>query len=446
MSASKSCPACLKQWAGTFKFCPEDGALLVALNTAETVLQTEALSAEVAAAHATQSAKAKLFNASDTVVVPAVVPYQTDASLPAVRAAAANDTVVVAAVKSADTDEYASVAPQKDESWRSPLAAPPVERSPTSPKARKGAPRLLNLEPIEPSAAATSTDLPVVQAAGNGSGLAIEVQDPSLRRELGLRVAPTVMTPSAVELIASESRALAAQPFERHDTEPSAIAVAAVSGDASAGSGRERGLKRVDVSTEPGRPEAKREQGKGNGASALVAQVSGRAPAEARGRNEPPPKKGQGQDTKSTRASEAPKGRTPAQTAPHGKGAAKHAAQAAAPTQKAQAQEPAKPSAAEAGKSGKAPQGVPTTQQPIARTSLPGKAQPDIVSLSKGPTTSGGLRKRSAFSDTDWFMRPDLPVDTETGRVQVDPQAYVRDESIPEEQRRRFSLRRKDEE
>lgn len=428
MSASKSCPACLKQWAGTFKFCPEDGALLVALHSAETVLQTEAISAEVAAAHATQVRKQ--FNASDTVVVPAVVPYQTETSLPAAspsagstRATLASDTVVVAAVKPSeaargqgsspiDTDEYASAAPPKDESWRSPVAAPPVERSPTSPKARKGAPRILNLEPVEPEPE------PQVAPSNGSASLGIEVQDPALRRELGLRMAPTVMTPSAAEHVASESRALASQPFQ---PEAGSILVDGVAVEPDAGSGPRvvgRGIKRVDVSTEPGRPESKREQAK---AEAAPAPASGRAPAEA-------PKKGQQPDTKSTRQNEA-RGRTPAQTSPHGKGAAKQAAQQAAQAQKAQ--EPAKLT--------KAPQGGPTTQQPVVqRTSLTKGGAP--------PTTGSGLRKRSAFSDTDWFMRPDLPVDTETGRVQVDPQAYVRDESIPEEQRRRFSLRRKDEE
>ena len=76
MSASKSCPACQKQWAGTFKFCPEDGALLVVLNAADTVLQTPA-APEPAPAPQRAPAVAP-FTGSDTVVVTAVPVHDTD--------------------------------------------------------------------------------------------------------------------------------------------------------------------------------------------------------------------------------------------------------------------------------------------------------------------------------------------------------------------------------
>jgi hypothetical protein len=55
-------------------------------------------------------------------------------------------------------------------------------------------------------------------------------------------------------------------------------------------------------------------------------------------------------------------------------------------------------------------------------------------------------RRRGGFSETAWFMRPDQAVDPETGRVKFDPRAYEHDDTIPEEKRRRFSLRRKNEE
>jgi hypothetical protein len=42
-------------------------------------------------------------------------------------------------------------------------------------------------------------------------------------------------------------------------------------------------------------------------------------------------------------------------------------------------------------------------------------------------------------------MRPNQPVDPATGRIKADPRAYLPDDNIPEEKRRRFSLRRKDE-
>lgn len=51
--------------------------------------------------------------------------------------------------------------------------------------------------------------------------------------------------------------------------------------------------------------------------------------------------------------------------------------------------------------------------------------------------------KRGEFSETAWFMRVDpSKVDPKTGRVDVDQEAYRRDDSTPEAKRRKFSLRR----
>ncbi len=190
MSASKSCPACQKQWAGTFKFCPEDGALLVVLNAADTVLQTPA------------------------APEPAPAPQRA----PAVAPFTGSDTVVVTAVPVHDTDEFAKARakpePQR-ESWRSPVAAAAVvqattepERSGNNPKSRKS-PRLLNLEPVDSSEITTSRD----NAESIRAAVAAPVPEP--RRELELRTAPTVMSPSAVEHLATESRGRQAQPIEQ---------------------------------------------------------------------------------------------------------------------------------------------------------------------------------------------------------------------------------------
>ncbi len=57
--------------------------------------------------------------------------------------------------------------------------------------------------------------------------------------------------------------------------------------------------------------------------------------------------------------------------------------------------------------------------------------------------------KKREFSETQWFMKgidPSLMVDPETGAVQVDEEEYLRDDSIPEEERRKFTLRRRGEE
>lgn len=57
-------------------------------------------------------------------------------------------------------------------------------------------------------------------------------------------------------------------------------------------------------------------------------------------------------------------------------------------------------------------------------------------------------RARGEFSDTQWFMKGlNLQVaDPDTGQVAVDEGEYLVDEEIPEEDRRRFTLRKKHEE
>ncbi len=402
MSASKSCPACLKQWAGTFKFCPEDGALLIALSAADTVMQLPAVKPETA----TQAAM-KAFNASDTVVVSAVRPI--------------------------DTDEYAS-APK--EPLRASATASPVEHPSTGPKSRKVAPRLLNLEPVDVSATT------VTPASASPIHL-----DAGARRELGLNSAPTVvLPPTAVESIVADSRAKSAQPFERSPlgvADPRVAFSAGVTAeltDSPPGQRPEvvpgRSVNRVDISTEAGRPDAvKREQAKpsAHGPAAVAPPPAARAPAEVSPRRGGPP-----DPTKTTSGNEpAQKGRTPAQTAPQGPKSVAQAARNAAQAAK-NAPPAANKHAQDAPQSKKVAQAAPTVMVAQAPRASPPKGG--------GAAPGAAPRKRSDFSDTGWFMRPDLPVDAETGRVEVDPKAYVRDDSIPEEKRRRFSLRRKDEE
>lgn len=79
--------------------------------------------------------------------------------------------------------------------------------------------------------------------------------------------------------------------------------------------------------------------------------------------------------------------------------------------------------------------------------------KPGLVKKARAPAEAAApeTKKKAQvegedFSETAWFMRPDYRVDPETGKVTVDAGAYRRDESIPEEERRRFSLRRKNEE
>lgn len=85
---------------------------------------------------------------------------------------------------------------------------------------------------------------------------------------------------------------------------------------------------------------------------------------------------------------------------------------------------------------------------PSARNTAPSAPQPRRTAERKPSKqqSTKSRRRASDFSETAWFMRPIQAVDPKTGRVKVDPDAYRRDDSIPEEKRRRFSLRRKDEE
>lgn len=107
---------------------------------------------------------------------------------------------------------------------------------------------------------------------------------------------------------------------------------------------------------------------------------------------------------------------------------------------------------------------VPAGRSPIAAidaavgraqtgNTKPRKAEPRLLNLAPVKVEAApeqpvraGPRKQGGFSETAWFMRPSQAVDPETGKVRFDPRAYERDDSIPEEKRRRFSLRRKDEE
>lgn len=61
---------------------------------------------------------------------------------------------------------------------------------------------------------------------------------------------------------------------------------------------------------------------------------------------------------------------------------------------------------------------------------------------------TGGKRKPGGFSETEWFLAPINPdeIDVKTGKVKVDPSKYERNPATPEEKRRRFSLKRDDEE
>ena len=59
MSAgSKSCPTCLEEWAGTFKFCPEDGTLLVAQVGSSTLVTPAAPAAKAPTQEKRRASKA----------------------------------------------------------------------------------------------------------------------------------------------------------------------------------------------------------------------------------------------------------------------------------------------------------------------------------------------------------------------------------------------------
>ena len=106
-----------------------------------------------------------------------------------------------------------------------------------------------------------------------------------------------------------------------------------------------------------------------------------------------------------------------------------------------------------------APAPTPARAATPARAPAPAKVAPAVVKApATGQTTKArGTQpkqaavadparkssKRGEFSETAWFMRVDASkVDPKTGRVDVDQEAYRRDDSTPEAKRRKFSLRR----
>jgi len=330
MSAgSKSCPTCLKQWAGTFKFCPEDGTLLVALGGAGTMVTPAAAKAP------TETGKRKT---SKTVEV----------SKP--RTSRSQRVVTEAAARPVPA----------------PMPEPAAKPTPTDkqgPRAgRKGSPRLLNLEPVGPATieidAAVEAELQVDLAPKPGPGNA---------RQIGLRTAPTVLTPAAAESIVAESRARAAQPFEDPMPEP-------VLRSPAERAARQPARKVVDseplviVASLPPEPADEPARIVGSrGVKRVDSEVSRRAPAES---------------------SRSPR-----------------------------------------------PERAPASEE-----------APRPAKAAGNPPGSAGKRKRDEFSETAWFMRPEQTVDPSTGRVLASPDAYKADENIPEEKRRRFSLRKKGEE
>lgn len=330
MSAgSKSCPTCLKQWAGTFKFCPEDGTLLVAQVGSSTLVTPAAPAAKTP----TQEKR----RASKTV----------DVSKP--RTNRSQRAVTEAAPRPVPAQAAERPAPEATKS------TPTDKQSPRA--GRKGTPRILNLEPvgtatIELDAAAEAElkeDLAPKPAPGNA-------------RQIGLRTAPTVLTPAAAESIVAESRARSAQPFDEPMPEPvlRSPAERAQRQPAARKPADSQPLVIVSLPTET--EEASPRIVGSRGVKRVDSEVSRRAPAEAAGRS-----KGE----RSPASEEAPR---------------------------------------------------------------PAKA------------AAGGKRKSDEFSETAWFMRPNQTVDPATGRVLAAPDAYSADETIPEEKRRRFSLRKKNEE
>lgn len=74
------------------------------------------------------------------------------------------------------------------------------------------------------------------------------------------------------------------------------------------------------------------------------------------------------------------------------------------------------------------------------------QAEAEAASAAEGAADK--KKKRDGFSDTQWFMKGlSLEVaDPETGAVVVDEKDYEVDESIPEAERRKYTLRKKGEE
>lgn len=99
---------------------------------------------------------------------------------------------------------------------------------------------------------------------------------------------------------------------------------------------------------------------------------------------------------------------------------------------------------------GRRPREMSTTILPVVQPATPvPPAEPPDATDAPAKTTPAKKKKRAKgeFSDTQWFMKgKNLQVaDPDTGTVVVDEEAYVVDESIPEEERRKFTLRKPEE-
>lgn len=96
------------------------------------------------------------------------------------------------------------------------------------------------------------------------------------------------------------------------------------------------------------------------------------------------------------------------------------------------------------------PTANPPSPNQKTRPETPSAKAPAAPAATTSPTQppSEGKRKRGGFSETEWFLAPINPdeVDAKTGKVKVDPSKYERNPATPDEKRRRFSLKRDDEE
>ncbi|MCB9735663.1 MAG: hypothetical protein H6745_23995 [Deltaproteobacteria bacterium] len=91
--------------------------------------------------------------------------------------------------------------------------------------------------------------------------------------------------------------------------------------------------------------------------------------------------------------------------------------------------------------------------EPATRSSRKPKPQApteimDAADLPSAKAEEKKKKRKDGFSETQWFMRGVKvdEADVTTGRVRADESAYERDETISEEERRKFTLRKKDEE
>lgn len=97
---------------------------------------------------------------------------------------------------------------------------------------------------------------------------------------------------------------------------------------------------------------------------------------------------------------------------------------------------------------GRGRQADPQKTRPELAAAKASAAPPAAAAEAQAQPPSEGKRKRGGFSETEWFLAPINPdeVDVKTGKVKVDPSKYERNPATPEEKRRRFSLKRDDEE